>query len=287
MARLSRRSKWIVILGALITAVVVIVVRQLTISNGPPALGSPAPTAGAAPTGTGAEPSGATGTAAPIPGQDIYKAMLKRDVQALDRGVLAYSPIGSLKTGNSTAFDVSITDVGRGAQETTVTKVGGQAVFQQDVPTGGIVGIKIVDCQNLMCDSESSVTQPVLSRGDKATWWWQITARRPGSAEIKLRVDTYDQGSQQTLSEEIVPVAAKVVPTAAWEKQQSQKNISNATKSGVNLVVTLGSLAGAIVAVGTVVGWLVNRARKRKRATSNASQDDAAAAGSSKNTAPS
>jgi predicted RNA-binding protein with TRAM domain len=201
--------------------------------------------------------------------------MLKRDVQAFDRGVLAYSPIASLKTGTSTTFDVTVTDVGRSAQEATVTEVNGKVVYQQDVPTGGIVGIQIARCQNLTCDSESSATQPVLSPGDKATWSWQITAGRPGPAEIKLRVDTYDQGSRQTLSEEIVPVAAKVVPTAAWNQQQSHKKISNATKSGVNLVVTLGSLAGAIVAIATIVGWLVNRGRRRKRAASDVGEDDA------------
>ena len=204
-------------------------------------------------------------------------------MQALDRGVLAYSPIRSLKTGASTTFDVAITDVGRGAQETTVTQVGSKVVYQQDVPTGGIVGIQIVRCQNLTCNGESSPTQPILSPGDKARWWWQITGGTPGPAEISLRVDTYDQGSRQTLSEEIVPIFAKVAPTAAWLQQQKHKKISNATKSGVNLVVTIGSVAVAIAAVGTVVGWVVNRARKRKRATSDVGQDDAAA-GSKKST---
>jgi hypothetical protein len=125
-----------------------------------------------------------------------------------------------------------------------------------------------------------------LSQGDKARWWWQITGGSPGPAEIRLRVDTYDQGSRQTLSEEIVPLSAKVIPTAAWYQQQKHKKISNVTKSGVNLVVTIGSVAGAIVAVGSVVGWLVNRARKRKRTTSDVGQDDAAA-GSRKGTASS
>ena len=197
--------------------------------------------------------------------QDVYKAMLGRDLQSLDRGLLAYSPISSLKTGTSTEFDVLVKDIGRGPQSAVVAEVDGLLVYQQDVPTGGIVGVTVVLCKNLTCNSESSPTQPVLFPGDVATWRWQITAGTPGPAEIILRADTYDQGSQQTLSEEIIPITGKVVPTPTFNKQQSHKNIANITKSGVNLIVTIGSIATSIIAVGGLIGWLVMKKRQRKR----------------------
>jgi hypothetical protein len=197
--------------------------------------------------------------------QDIYKAMLGRDRQSLDRGLLAYSPIGTLKTGASTDFEVIVVDIGRGPQKTIVTKLGGLLVYQQDVPTGGIIGVYAMICQNLKCDLESSTILAVLYRGDKAKWLWQITAGTPGPAKIILRVDTYDQGSLQTLNEEIIPVTGMVVPTAAFNRQQSHKQIANLTKSGVDLIGIIGSVAGTIVAVGTLIGWLIMKRRQRKR----------------------
>lgn len=201
----------------------------------------------------------------PPSAQDIYKAMLRRDQQSFDRGLLAYSPIGTLKTGASADFEVIVVNVGRGPERTIVTKVDGLLVYQQDVPTGGIVSVEAVRCQNVTCDSESSPAQPVLLLGYRAIWLWQITAGTPGPAEIILRADTYDQDSQQTLSEEIIPVTGKVVPTAAFNQQQSHKKIANLTKSGVDLIVTIGSVATAIVAVGGLIGWLVMKRRRGKR----------------------
>jgi hypothetical protein len=198
--------------------------------------------------------------------QDIYKARLGRDIQSLDRGLFLYSPINTLKTGASTQFDVVVRDIGKGPQSTVVTEVDGLLVYQQDVPTGGIVGVAVAVCGNLICDSESSSTQPVLFPGDAATWRWQIIAGAPGPAEIILRADTYDQGSQQTLSEEIIPITGMVVPTPTFNQQQSHRKVANIAKSGVNLIITIGSIATSIITVGGLFGWLVIKKRQRKLA---------------------
>jgi hypothetical protein len=144
------------------------------------------------------------------------------------------------------------------------------------VPTGGIVAVQIATCFNLTCDSMSSPKQPVLQQGMQATWLWRITAGAPGPAQITLRVDTYDQGSGQTLAEELVFVDGRVAATAAFNQQQSHKKIVAVTKTGVNAIVTIGSVAGAIVAVGAIIGWLINRARKRKDASGAGKNNDAA-----------
>jgi hypothetical protein len=197
--------------------------------------------------------------------QSIYKAILRQDMQSLDRGVLAYSPLNKLKTGAATEFEVTVTDVGRGRQETVVTKVGGLLVYQQDVPTGGIIGLRAVHCQDLKCHSESSPTQPVLARGDSATWRWRIIAGTPGKARIILRADTYDQGSQQTLREEIIFITGNVVPTVIFNQKQTRENFVKVTKGGVNLVDKIGAMATAVVAVGGLVGWFVMKGRERER----------------------
>jgi len=188
--------------------------------------------------------------------------MLQQDVQSLDRGLLAYSPISKLKTGASTEFDVVVTDIGRGPQLYVITRVHGLVVYQQDVPTGGIVGVQAVESQNLTFIPESSSRQPVLYRGDSATWVWQITAGTPGPAEIILRADTYDQGSQQTLREEIIPITGMIVPTPALNHRQSHPKIPSPAKSRVNLIVTV-AIAAAIVA-GGIISWLIMKRRQRK-----------------------
>ena len=136
-------------------------------------------------------------------------------------------------------------------------------VFEQNVPTGGIVGVRIVGCENLTCESLSSPEQPVLYQGDEAEWLWDITAGAPGSAEIRLRIDTYDKGSQQVLSEEILRVNITVVPTAAYERQQSRKKVVGATNTVVAVFEKIGIVAGAIVAVGGIVGWIIVKKRRR------------------------
>ena len=204
-------------------------------------------------------------SADPGPGQDIYAARLRQDEQSLDRGVLAYSPIGSLKTAAITQFEVVVTDVGRGRPTAQLATYNGMTIYQQDVPTGGIVGIQIVGCENLTCQQQSSARQPVLVRGDSAVWIWQITAGMPGPAKITLRVDTYDQGSAQTLHEEIFPVNAEVTPSPAYNHEQRHQAITSMAKSIAGDIVTIGSVATAILAIGGVVGWVVADRRSQRK----------------------
>lgn len=240
---------------AAVLAVILGVVGR-TQQSGP---GMPQPAPSAAPSVTGGAPP-------PGPsGQTIYTARLRKDKLSLDRGLLAYSPIRLLDTAATTQFEVIVTDVGRGPQHGYVTEYKGMAVYQKDVPTGGIVGVQIVGCEDLTCHGDSSAAQPVLALGDSATWYWQITAGVPGIAGITLRVDTYDQGSQQTLSEELFSVGAKVVPTASYDHQQSHTKITSAAKSVVTGIGTVGSIAAAILAVGGLVGWIITKQWKGRK----------------------
>jgi hypothetical protein len=194
--------------------------------------------------------------------QVIYKTKLLKDIQSLDRGVLSYSPIESLKTAATIQFEVSVTDIGRGPQQVRLTAYDGMTVYQQDVPTGGIVGVQIVACEDLTYASESDLRQPVLSKGQRAHWFWSIIAGTPGPAMITLRADTYDQNSTLSLESEIIYIKVTVVPTAAFNYQQSHRRIANAAKSLVGDIETIGSMAAAVVAVGGIAGWIAVKRRK-------------------------
>jgi hypothetical protein len=201
------------------------------------------------------------------PGQDIYKARLRGDEQSLDRGVLTYSPMTGLKAAAVTQFKVVVTDIGRGAQRTKLAKSNGMDVYQQDVPTGGAVSVQIVGCEDITCQQESALKQLVLTPGSYATWDWQITAGKPGLAKLIVRLDTYDRNSGQTLHEEMFPINVQVIPTAALRYQQRRTAIISVVKAISQDVVTIGSMATAILAVGGVMGWVM--ASRRNRSNSN------------------
>jgi hypothetical protein len=206
--------------------------------------------------------------------QQLYVARLTRDRQSLDRGVLSYSQLGTLNTAATTQFEVTVTDVGHGPQRVQLTAFNGMNVFQQDVPTGGIVGMQIVRCDNLRCGSESGQAQPVLAKGQQARWWWTVTAGSPGAAQITLRADTYDQGSAQSLSEEIINVGVKVVATPAYNHHK----IDTTAKSVFADMNSIGSVASGVVAVGGIAGWVVVVVRRKKK-PGNQSRSRADAAG--------
>lgn len=210
--------------------------------------------------------------------QALYTAGLLHDYQSLDRGVLSYTKVQSLKTAATLLFKITVTDAGRGKQLAPLTQFDGMTIYPADVPTGGIVGVQIVTCQNLTCQSLSDLQQPVLSKGDQADWYWNITAGTPGHAAITLRADTYDQGSTQTLHSEIININVNVVSTSAFDSQQTREKIANATKGIAGDIETIGAIATAIVAVGGIVGWIVMQKRKR-RSSSDATSDKPSSGG--------
>ena len=220
--------------------------------------------AGCSSTSSSSSASGTSSAGSAESPQQIYEAKLLKDYRSLDRGVLSYSRIGSLDTAATTQFDVVVTDVGRGPQEIQLTDFNGMTVYQQDVPTGGDVAVRMVACENLTCDSESGNPQPVLYKAKPGEWFWRITAGAPGPALITLRADTYDLGSTESLSEEIINVDVNIVPTPSSIAEKHHQKIAAAARSVVGGIETIGSVAGAVVAVGGIVGFIAVQGRKRK-----------------------
>jgi hypothetical protein len=223
-------------------------------------------------TGQTSNPARSASPGGTLSGQQLFTTRLADDRKALDRGVLSYSPLGRPKTGATVQFEVSVTDTGKGPQLVRLTSFGGMTVDQQDVPTGGVVGVQIVTCDDLTCDSMSDLRQPVLSKGQQAIWLWNVTAGTPGPALIMLRADTYDENSGLTLSTEYVTIKASVVATSAYTAQQHHKKILGIATSATGVIVTIGSVAGAIVAVGGIVGWVINRRKSKAKAPAQPQQ---------------
>jgi hypothetical protein len=260
VAHTSRRGLFAALAGTILVILPAACVSSVSHPGTPAVHVSPT-----APSGTGGPTRyGAAAPSKQESEQELYAAKLSRDRQSLDRGALSYSPIGRLKTGSATRFRVTVTDVGRGPQLVRLTRFDGMNVYQQNVPTRGIVGVQMVTCGNLTCRSQSGLRQPVLFRGQRADWFWSITAGAPGPALITLRADTYDQGSTQSLSEEIINIDVTVVPTPAFTRQQHRQKVAAAAKGIVGDVETIGSIASAVAAVGAIAGWIVMMSRRRR-----------------------
>jgi hypothetical protein len=246
--------------AAALTATLVTLVVSLA-GCGAAESGRPPPTAsaGATPGGTGG-PTAEPGAQSP---QDLFRDALENDRASLDRGVMAYSPLSQLKTGQDVTFTVTVTDTGTGPQTIAVSSYHGMTVARQDIPTGGIVSVQIASCQNLTCHSESPARQAVLLQGDQASWNWTITAGQPGPADLTLVADTYDRNTSVALaSVGPVLVTGTVAPTVASQRRQRQHEVATVTNAGLSVLDKAGIAAGAIVSIGTVVGWFLARRKK-------------------------
>jgi len=191
-------------------------------------------------------------------GQAVFAENLKNDQAQLDRGVLAYTTIGTLSTGARTTFTVLITDIGKHPPATSLPRdYPGWAVDHQDVPTGGIVSVTAT-CDNvqLKCEPESPARQAVLPASHPGRWYWALTTQSPGTGRLTLTVTTYDQNSQTVLNEAApIEITVPVHATTAYRLE--------------TLAGTVGGLlrwiGPALLIAGAAAIW--TRYRKGRRST--------------------
>lgn len=205
-------------------------------------------------------------------GQVFVVTRLRQDYSALDRGVLAYTPIKTLETGQSTSLYAFVTDIGKRAPKQTasvseVSKESGLTVYPYDVPTGGIVSLHVT-CSNLQCQEMTTARQAVVIVGQPVEWVWFVTASSPGPAMITLAADTYDQLTDTVLREETVQISVIVQATAAYKHRRAVAAATPATGSGGggNGGVVLGGIFAIIAAaVGAIITRVQFGKRKKRR----------------------
>jgi hypothetical protein len=176
--------------------------------------------------------------------------------------MLKYQAPRLLATGAEADLTVQVTDLGRRAETAALPSYHGWVVYPDDVPTGGILGVRAT-CSDLACAAQSTTRQSVLAPGETVGWSWQLSAQAPGTAHIWLVATTYDQNSNISLHE-TNPIEITVVVTATpgyWATK-----IGDWTKGLIGLVGF-----GALV---TAAGWIWRRLRKKKQAAANPDQGD-------------
>jgi hypothetical protein len=115
---------------------------------------------------------------------------------ALDRGILTYTPLTTLAVDAPVEFYITVIDVGRGPQLTSVpTKYHGQAVDPYNIPTSAGVEVKIVCSSDLQCQDQTSQDSQFVNPQREGYWRWSVTAQNPGTAFIDITAVTYDKDS--------------------------------------------------------------------------------------------
>lgn len=114
----------------------------------------------------------------------------------LDRGILTYTPLTTLAIDAPVEFYITVIDVGRGPQLTSVpTKYHGQAVDPHNIPTSAGVEVQIVCSSGLQCQDQTSQDSQFVNPQQEGYWRWLVTAQNPGTAFIDIIAVTYDKDS--------------------------------------------------------------------------------------------
>ena len=152
-------------------------------------------------TGSAAPPAVAPATnpgipAAPIADQQLHSTKTTANYNTLDRGILAYTPLKILHTGVAVGFSITVIDIGRGSQLTSIPTIyHGDAVDPYDIPTTAEVAVQIICTSNLICQNLTSQDSQFVSLQHEGNWSWWLTGQNPGAALIGIVAVTYKEGS--------------------------------------------------------------------------------------------
>lgn len=138
----------------------------------------------------------------PSAGRQLHSVRMEDDYKVLDRGILIYTPLPSLYSDESIELNVTVIDVGRAPQVTSIpTMYNGQAIDPYDVPTSADVVVQITCSGNVTCQNLTSPNQyrQLVSPQYEGHWAWGLAAQNPGTALIRIKAFTYKKGSNALL----------------------------------------------------------------------------------------
>jgi hypothetical protein len=130
-------------------------------------------------------------------------------------------------------------------------------VYPRDVPTGGIVGLRLTCSASVYCQALSSPRQAVIGFSSQ-TWDWNLTPLEAGPQFVTMTATTYDGTSSIVVDEEVIPVSLTVERGPWWAAADDWLHaVASFTATTAGLITTVG---GAVVVIAGGAGWL-----RRKR----------------------
>jgi uncharacterized cupredoxin-like copper-binding protein len=158
----------------------------------------------------------ATSSPTPLVSQNPDGARLAQNDAQLDRGMLTYTPVKSVRSGKSVEFHITVTDVGHGAELTSVpTMYHDQAVDPYDVPAAAEVSVQIICADGLSCQSQTAQLSQFVDPGHQGSWTWRVTGQTPGPAMIGIIAASYERGGAAFLHATPLWTVALTVQAAA------------------------------------------------------------------------
>jgi hypothetical protein len=203
--------------------------------------------------------------------QDLFQQHIIQDERALDKGVLTYPALPTLKAGLPAMLSVTVTDLGEHPGGSVTNQYYSQntdmVVYPRNVPTGGIVALHLTCVASVYCQALSSTRQAIIGFSASKTWDWDLTPLQAGSTSVTITATTYDGDTTTVLDEEIIPIRLTVEEGPWWaEVDDWWHAITRFTNTTAGLITTVG---GAVAVVAGGAGWM-----RRKRARKDQSQPD-------------
>jgi predicted secreted protein len=207
----------------------------------------------------------AAGRATPPAGgttPQIFTMKLVNDHPRLDRGVLTYTDLTTMQVRQTALFNVQVTDVGRGPENTVFTRqLRGRLAAPQDVPTGGFVSVQIFCGSGLTCTPRSEAARHEISGvGRSGTWAWDVAATSPGNSQITLTAIRYRGNTQTVRTQTLVAVGITVRTTPLYAMQAAV----DARKG------TIAAAAAAVLAAAGALGAVLALRRRKGRRRASA-----------------
>ncbi|MFJ6896907.1 hypothetical protein [Streptomyces hokutonensis] len=130
------------------------------------------------------------------------------------------------------------------------------------VRAGAQIGVRL-HCSGagLSCTPLSSERQSVLTKNDRATWRWKVTAKGTGEVALNLTVTAYYGDTDTVLAEKPITALAAAAPAPGASGPFSW--LTDTLTWIKNTAVDLGAVAGALV---TVWGLYIAVSSRRPRA---------------------
>ncbi|MEW2079920.1 hypothetical protein AB0941_41470 [Streptomyces sp. NPDC013433] len=135
----------------------------------------------------------------------------------------------------------------------------GPGETQAPVSAGSQIGVKL-HCSGagVRCTPLSSERQSVLSRKDRATWMWDVSARHAGKVSIALTVTAYFRDGDTVLLEK-PPMASRVEVAAPPGDGSWFSWVKDSWQWVAGAITGLGGLAVSVTAIVTAVVMVIRR----------------------------
>lgn len=188
-------------------------------------------------TGDSGEPPDATSSHA-----DLIASVLN-DRKHLFAGSLSYATSVTMSVDDTLTYDVRLIARAKNASRGTTRPAAATRTFR----VGGVEGATLTSTgQDVRVRTPPRPTQVIAKPGDKAAWWWTVSASEPGDYDLALTVTTYQGYSNVALDTLSPALTVHLTVRDTWSHRWNSMLDSLGTWSAI--AAALMTITGVVVA---------------------------------------